>query len=205
MNIAICDDEEFYVQDISTRLDNFTQTFKDIPLDIDTFTSGKDLIKSFTKKKYDLIYLDIELADSNGIDIAQYVHDIKPNCMIIFVTSHMSYVNQSFIVNAFQFIKKPIKSKLFIEEIISLETSYKYYKLYSTHGNYYGNSKSIQTIKKDLEEFYFFRIQRSHLINLSHIKEIQYPKVIMSNGSKIKVSKKRYKDFKKAFNKFLDQ
>ena len=110
MNIAICDDEEFYVQDISTRLDNFTQTFKDIPLDIDTFTSGKDLIKSFTKKKYDLIYLDIELADSNGIDIAQYVHDIKPNCMIIFVTSHMSYVNQSFIVNAFQFIKKPIES-----------------------------------------------------------------------------------------------
>ena len=159
----------------------------------------KDLIKSFTKKKYDLIYLDIELADSNGIDIAQYVHDIKPNCMIIFVTSHMSYVNQSFIVNAFQFIKKPIESKLFIEEIqraiktyrsftksymfptsngnlifktteiISLETSYKYYKLYSTRGNYYGNSKSIQTIKKDLEEFYFFRIQRSHLINLSHI------------------------------------
>ena len=76
--------------------------------------------------------------------------------MIIFVTSHMSYVNQSFIVNAFQFIKKPIESKLFIEEIqraiktyrsftksymfptsngnlifktteiISLETSYKY-------------------------------------------------------------------------------
>ena len=61
------------------------------------------------KKDYDLVYLDIELNDGNGINIAQMIHNIQPECMIILITSHMNYFNQSFLVNAFQYMKKPVK------------------------------------------------------------------------------------------------
>lgn len=236
MKIAICDDEEYYLKDISSRIHNLENIYQDeVSLYVDTFQNGIDLLESFQIKRYDLIYLDIELNDVNGVNLAKKIHDIKPNCMIIFVTSHMSYFNQSYIVNAFQYMKKPLKDKLFtnelkravkkyqfyqktfvfptsvgntvinVHDIIFLETFYKRYKLYTTKGVYYGSLKPILSYREELLEYHFFQIQRSFTVNLAHIRSIDNSVVTMSNDEVLRISRKKYKEFKQAFYKFLDK
>ena len=190
MNIAICDDEAYYVNDIFKRLMTYKETNDDVSLYVDSFYDSRELMNSIMKKDYDLVYLDIELNDGNGINIAQMIHNIQPECMIIFITSHMNYFNQSFLVNAFQYMKKPVKEQFFIseleramkrledtsrsfvfhttegnivfdtKEILYIETAYREYKIHSTRGAFYGTIKSITEIKKALLECDFFKIQR---------------------------------------------
>ena len=119
MNIAICDDEAYYVNDIFKRLMTYKETNDDVSLYVDSFYDSRELMNSIMKKDYDLVYLDIELNDGNGINIAQMIHNIQPECMIIFITSHMNYFNQSFLVNAFQYMKKPVKEQFFISPLLN--------------------------------------------------------------------------------------
>lgn len=79
MNIAICDDEAYYVNDIFKRLMTYKETNDDVSLYVDSFYDSRELMNSIMKKDYDLVYLDIELNDGNGINIAQMIHNIQPS------------------------------------------------------------------------------------------------------------------------------
>ena len=234
MNIAICDDEAYYVNDIFKRLMTYKETNDDVSLYVDSFYDSRELMNSIMKKDYDLFYLDIELNDGNGINIAQMIHNIQPECMIIFITSHMNYFNQSFLVNAFQYMKKPVKEQFFIseleramkrledtsrsfvfhttegnivfdtKEILYIETAYREYKIHSTRGAFYGTLKSITEIKKALLECDFFKIQRSFIVNLEHIERYDSATITMTNKDMLPISKKKYKEFKEVFFKYLE-
>lgn len=91
------------------------------------------------------------------------------------------------------------------EEIIRLEAEDCYTHVIST-------SEKKLTISKTLKEFedkvpgnYFFRVHKSHLINLNHIKD--YSKldggiITMSDGVKIQVSRRKGTEFTEKFKEF---
>lgn len=233
MKIAIVDDEEFYIQDVENKIKKYQESHSDTILTVSKFKNGKEFLDSFMQDSYDLVYLDIQLVDNNGINIADVIHSTNPLCMIIFITSYMDYFNDSFIVHAFQYMKKPIKSDLFeneltrairdyqfnkktfifpttvgnmvfeVDEIIYLETSYREYKVYTTGHSYYGSNKTITHLKEEILEYNFYKIQRSFIINLAHVRRYDRFSITMSNGDIIPISKKKYKEFKKRFLKFL--
>ena len=64
MKIAICDDEQIYIDDIKKHID-FYSSQNDIDFDIHTFSSGADLLKS--NVKFDIAILDVEMDEMNGI------------------------------------------------------------------------------------------------------------------------------------------
>lgn len=234
LRIAIVDDEDFYLHDVYLKIEKFKQTFEDLPIEVDLYLKGKEFIKEFQRKPYDLIYLDIELSDINGVNLARMIHEHKSSAMIIFMTSHMNYIHQSYVVHAFQYLVKPLKEPLFsyelkraikhyqymnkafafptsqgrivfhLSEVIFLETAYKSYKIHTTRGVYYGSLKAVNNIRKALLEHTFVKIQRSFIINMDHIVKTDNILVYMSDESVLIVSKKRYKEFKKKFYKYLE-
>jgi DNA-binding LytR/AlgR family response regulator len=73
LNIAICDDEQFYVQKIKHLLE-ILLTRKRVSFHIDTFQSGIDLCKDIKRaSKYDMIFLDINMEHMNGIETAEKI------------------------------------------------------------------------------------------------------------------------------------
>ncbi len=42
-------------------------------------------------KQMDILILDIEMPKMSGFEIANYVKKSNPNCLIIFMTSHVNY------------------------------------------------------------------------------------------------------------------
>ena len=64
-------------------------------------------------KKYDLIYLDIEMRQMNGIATAKYIRSIDTTVLLIYVSNYDNYLKELFEVEPFRFMSKPINDKRF--------------------------------------------------------------------------------------------
>ncbi|WIV10673.1 LytTR family DNA-binding domain-containing protein [Proteiniborus sp. MB09-C3] len=57
----------------------------------------------------EVVFLDIEMPNLDGIECAKLISDIDPKKMIVFATAHPSYMPDAFEVYAFDYITKPFK------------------------------------------------------------------------------------------------
>lgn len=71
-------------------------------------TDINDEIEFLPKEKIDLLFLDIEMGDKNGIDVARYVKSIYKDILIIFVTGHPGFALKGYEVYPVDFLTKPI-------------------------------------------------------------------------------------------------
>ena len=58
---------------------------------ISTFNCGKDLLNSFKQKSADIVFLDIDMPEINGINLGKHIFENHPKTIIIFVTNHDQY------------------------------------------------------------------------------------------------------------------
>ena len=79
ITIAICDDERYFQTKIKEILTNY-QEENDIPLSIDIFESGKELLKlEMELVRYKIVFLDIKMDEIDGILTARtigYIYSI---------------------------------------------------------------------------------------------------------------------------------
>lgn len=111
LNIAVCDDDiqitggmEMMIEKIAKK--NF------IDSDIEVFWNGETLVDAIVNgNKFDIIYLDIEMAREDGISAAKRIRKIDKNVLIIYVTSYENHMKESFAVRPFQFLVKPVNEE----------------------------------------------------------------------------------------------
>ncbi len=70
-----------------------------------TYTSAVTAINDFSKEMPDLLFLDIQMPDINGLEISKMFTD---KCKIIFTTAFENYALDSYKVNALDYLLKPI-------------------------------------------------------------------------------------------------
>ena len=112
MNIAVCDDEEKVREQIVSLIKKQSSD-----VNISSFAKGQDMLSD--RKFFDICFLDIEMGDISGIELAKRIRkeqgDSGERCIIIFVTAFREYMEDAFDVNAFHYLVKPIKEKKFAE------------------------------------------------------------------------------------------
>ncbi|MPQ44148.1 LytR/AlgR family response regulator transcription factor [Clostridium tarantellae] len=69
--------------------------------------NAKEAIKIFEKTKPDIVFLDVQINEGNGIECAKKMADINPKTKIIFATAHADYMQEAFEVYAFDYLVKP--------------------------------------------------------------------------------------------------
>lgn len=117
INIAICEDENIIVSEIEKML--YKACDNAITIAIDVFYSGLSLEKEILHgKHYDLIYLDIQMKNGDGITTAKNIRKMDENFLLIYVSGYDKYMMELFRFDVFAFIKKPIKEQLFIDTFI---------------------------------------------------------------------------------------
>ena len=77
-----------------------------------TYNSASEAVKSIIDGNTDIVYLDIEMPQINGIEFAKI---IPPSCRIIFTTAYDRYAVQGFRVNAVDYLLKPVSYEEFLE------------------------------------------------------------------------------------------
>ncbi|MBM7702397.1 response regulator [Metabacillus iocasae] len=61
------------------------------------------------KADVDVVFLDIQMPEVNGIDLASQIIEQKPDVIIVFVTAYQEYAVQAFELNAIDYVVKPIR------------------------------------------------------------------------------------------------
>lgn len=113
LKVAVCDDDmaiadymEKCVLEICDR--------ENIPVDTDVFYNGNSLEQEVYKGTYyDLIYLDIQMANGDGITSAENIRKVDDNALLIYVSCYDKYLMELFRLDVFTFIKKPIDTVQF--------------------------------------------------------------------------------------------
>lgn len=121
MRIAICDDNK---NEINQIFEVVSQTINklEISAKINLFHSGKDILKE--KISYDLLLLDIELNDMNGISLAKKIRKYNRNCIIIFISNYNNYLQEGYKVHAERYFIKPLDSLEFEIELKEILKEY---------------------------------------------------------------------------------
>lgn len=113
IKIAICDDEPV----ITSQIENYTlRIFKqeNIAIDTEVFYSGKELADNVCKGGlYDIILLDIQMENGDGISSAKRIRQVDENALLIYVSSYDKYMMDLFRLDVFAFVKKPIDDNVF--------------------------------------------------------------------------------------------
>lgn len=102
--IAICDDDNVFCMKIESYIYEYYGK-NNVKLSI--FYSGEEFIKS--KDKYDCIFLDIEMIDLNGIEIATMIRNYDLDTYIIIVSGFPKYKNVAYRLHVFDYLDKPLK------------------------------------------------------------------------------------------------
>ena len=233
IRVAICEDEketqcliEDYVDNI---LKNINKEYK-----ILKYSSGEELLQG-NLKDIDILLLDIQMGQINGMDTARKIREVDNKMEIIFITSLIDYVQEGYEVRAYRYLLKPIESGELkkhvlacIKEIemnknnyIVIKNNPNTYKIYSNEIKYIEVQKkqmSIYTINKSFDVRYslgkiekdltldkYVRCHKSFLVNLSYVENIKPNIAVLESGEEVPISRYRYKDVKEQFLKFLGE
>ena len=111
IKIAICDDSEVDLKKLTESLLSYDSSF-----DIQNFTSGEVLYDEILdlREPLDLLFLDIYMANMNGIETAQKLRREMSDLKIIFISSSNDHYSEAYDVFAYNYLLKPIdETKLF--------------------------------------------------------------------------------------------
>lgn len=230
MNIVICDDDTDYVNKIIQLLNKYQKIEN---LNIYTYLSGEEFLKQIDKEvKADIIFLDIEMSEASGIEVARYLREKGSNAIFIFISGHLNYVSETFRLGAFQFLVKPIDEKAFNEDFERAITTYKnnhqiyqirwrgisnlieysdiyYIEAYNRHLYVHTESMKYECVgimpeeEKKLKPYGFVRCHQGFLVNLYKIIEISKTNLILSNETIIPIGRRYREELLEIFNLFL--
>lgn len=106
IKIAICDDEEIIRQMVRQHLTSYLST-KEYEYSIDLFESGKELVAlGIGILQYQIIFLDINMDDMDGVHTARKIRDVSEDIYIAFLTAYADYSLEGYKVGAIRYLIK---------------------------------------------------------------------------------------------------
>ncbi len=120
INIAICDDDRKVTESIERMLYEIAAE-SNLKISCESFYDGSALAEAVAEQRsyFDLIYLDIEMNDMDGIHTARLLRTLDLPVLIIYVSAHEEYLKELFYTEPFRFLAKPVEKTDFREGFYS--------------------------------------------------------------------------------------
>ena len=104
LRIAVCDDENEALTKESRLIKELLDE-KRILYDIDEYVSADKLLSA---NLYDMVFLDVEMGDVNGINVAKKLLESKSDTYIFFITNYSIYSDMASDIRAHRYLSKPV-------------------------------------------------------------------------------------------------
>ena len=211
---------------MSDHIRSFVSDFfrkKNREISLHMFSGGEELLSY--NGQIDILFLDIQMKDMGGMETARKLRADQFRGFLVFITVLKEMVFQSFEVQAYDYLVKPVDEKQFEK---TMERIYASMKNASEDSLLVKKGYEGRVIPKDeivfceiidrkiylnlasgeVADYYerienletkldnrFYRCHRSYLINLKHLKGYKNGTACMDNGKEIPVSRLRSKEF----------
>lgn len=230
LNICILDDnkEEAYYHK-KLLIDYFYK--KQLSINImDIFTCGKQLLHS--NIKYDMLFIDIEIGEENGIEIAKELRKTNQDLLIVIITSYAKYSIQGYKIQAARYLLKPLNPALLHSELdeiigqlndhsiiltnqrgdlkrISIQDIYyfetdKRKTCFYVNNTIYSSDHNVTYWYNQLKEDCFYECHKGIFVNIKHIENIGKEDITLSNDVTLPLARRRADTIKEAWTSFFE-
>ena len=232
MRLAICDDNKLERNLLHTLLQRyFLET--SVHCEFTLYDRGVTLYYDVKEGiEYDIIFLDLFMSDSFGMNVAQKLRELSYRGKIIFCTTSADYALESYNVYAAGYIVKPYgiadikrtldrflpefqsdsyqikqRSRIIyipLNEIMYVESDNTKCILHQTENRTYVLYKKLKEIEEELNDQRFLRCHQSYLVNMNYIREAN-DVFLLRNGEEILIRQKSKKEIHQKFLEYKEK
>lgn len=222
ITIAICDDDNSQIHALKKMLTEWNDC-----IIINEYNSAEQFLFNYPDISCDLLLLDIEMGDMNGMELAKKLRSKGDMLPIIFITGFSKYIGDGYDVEALHYLLKPVdRKKLFqvldryacrhkpdnriilpcgdesvlvaSDDIVYLEAFGKKTQVVLNGGKEIICSCGLSNASEMLGQG-FVSCHRSYVVNIKLIRSISRSEITMDSGIKIPVSRRLYDSVNRAF------
>lgn len=227
MQVFICDDERKMADSLANMVEEKLESGC-----VKVFYSGQELWNSLCSETCHVVFLDIDMPDISGLDIASKMSQLSFKPLLVFVTSHDELVYDSLKFHPFGFIRKNyIRQELEqilndckravnehkkdfsfmtpegnirvpIEDIRYLEADGNYLKINTKKGNFRFRN-TMYAVENALAESGFVRIHKGYMVNQAAVRILGKEEIVLNNGERIPIGKSYAETAKKALLRYM--
>lgn len=223
--IAICDDCDVDRQYILNMVTLWGERSGHI-VHIDAFSSAENFLFHYAEESdYDILLLDIEMGEMDGVTMAKKLRKENDTVQIVFITGYSDYILEGYEVAALHYLMKPVKTEKLCavldraaqklaknEKVLNFEVAGEMIRvpIYQIrYADVFGNYVTIHassdvTVKMTLSELEkqfderFYRAGRSCIVNLSQISRVTKAEIKLSDGTAIPLPRGAYDGINRA-------
>lgn len=228
MNIAIIDNNRTEQLNTKKLITNWG-TLTGIVTDCDIYSSADRFLSSLSDNAYDIIFTDIYMDDTDGIEMANTFRQSFPSTPIIFVTASCEHFADAFCVHAFDYLQKPVTQNM-IDKTMNDLIIYNYNTRDTAHILLHVNRKAVpvlysniryinsdsnyliihtretlrcrmpfKKLESTLNDDRFLPVNRGILVNLDYVSSMDERSCHMTDGTALPLNTKRYKSINQAY------
>lgn len=228
--IAVVDDDAHFCAQMQTYLEQAAQSLA-LTISVECFTSPLDFVSDYSAK-HDILFLDIEMPDVDGLSVARRIRQMDNSLCIIFVTSMAQYAIRGYEVSALDFVVKPVayttvanklqKAALYCESrrdadvmlsrgnvavrVRCSEIFYiekeQNYLVYHTQSEEFRQRGTISAVESQFSSRGFGCCNRGCLVNFAHVQQTSRDTVWVG-GTALPLSRTHRKGFMDGLMKYL--
>lgn len=200
IRIGVVEDEAIYQEQLRSYLGRFKEESGE-RFSVTFFENGEDFLENF-QQNFDLLILDIQLGQTDGMEVAHRIRETDEVVVILFVTCMPQYAIQGYSVGAAGYMLKPISYFQFCEALRKiirhirqnsegfliantregmLHILYREITFIETQGRgvcihttnrKYPCSMKMRELEQLLPETCFFRCHNCYFVNLRHVESV---------------------------------
>ncbi len=222
ITIAICDDDSSQIKALKKMLTEWNSQIA-----VKEYSSAEQFLFNYPDTECDLLLLDIEMSDMNGMELAKSLRAKGDMLPIVFITGFSEYMGDGYDVEALHYLLKPVdKKKLFrvldrytcsrkpknriilpivdgsvitaSERIMYLEAFGKKTQAALKCGKKLICTLGLSAVSEKLGQG-FVSCHRSYVVNLEFISSVSKSEITMDSGEKIPISRRLYDSVNRAF------
>ncbi len=229
-NIAICDDDRDQIEILREIVAGWASS-REYLVHTYPFPSAEAFMFEYAENKdFDILLLDIEMKDMNGVELARTLRKEGSPLQIVFVTGYDDYIADGYDVAALHYLMKPIKAekladvldraakllfdggkhivlnihtslvRLPLDKIVYIEAQQNYIEIHALD-NTYRLKQTLSSIEQSLGEG-FFRTGPSYIVGLRYVAAISRTEVKLDDGTVIPLARGLFEEINKAFIRF---
>ena len=211
-------------QDIDTLVEflQYFFTLNKIDYEIEICVNGQEVLRKIFSS--DLLFLDIELNDENGIELGNQLKELKHNCRIIIVSCFQNYLIEGYRIHATRYFLKPLnkqsfciemndviseyfrneegffdeniqRGKIYYHDILYIENYDRKTKIHFVDGHSILCDYTLNKWQEQLKNQSFGQCFRSIYVNFEYIKNIKKNDIVLENNQIVPLSRHYRKEF----------
>jgi len=232
VRIALVEDDALYREQLMQYLERYTRE-SGVKFRVTTFSDGDAVVEGYTAN-YDIILMDIVMPLMNGMEAAEHIREMDGDVVIIFITNTPQYAMKGYLVDALDYVLKPIGYYAFSQRIdralarmkkrtrsyISVQFKNGMKKLdvsqityvevrdhdllYHTVNEVFEARGTLSELEKMLSPEKFFRCSKCCLVNLEYVEAVQNNDIVVGKEL-LQVSRTRKRALMDALNDYINE